>query len=105
MSDSHSNSFHLTYNSLNDAVDEAMKYLEPSSHQLLTVESVARAYTILQQAQAAVECHYGEQIISARFHQIKSILNNKNESQKCTALARWVYLSKTKVYALKVAVQ
>ncbi len=79
MSDSHSNSFHLTYNSLNDAVDEAMKYLEPPSHEPLTVESVARAYTILQQAQAAVECHYGEQI-SARFHQIKSILNNKNES-------------------------
>jgi hypothetical protein len=82
MSDSHSNSFHLTYNSLNDAVDEAMKYLEPSSHQLLTVESVARAYTILQQAQAAVECHnHGEQI-SARFHQIKSILNKTSRENK-----------------------
>jgi hypothetical protein len=83
MSDSHSNSFHLTYNSLNDAVDEAMKYLEPppSSHEPLTVESVARAYTILQQAQAAVECHYGEQI-SARFHQIKSILNKTSRENK-----------------------
>jgi hypothetical protein len=82
MSDiNHSNSFHLTYNSLNDAVDEAMKYLEPPSHEEpLTVESVARAYTILQQAHA--ECHnnnHGEQV-NVRFHQIKSILNKNNES-------------------------
>lgn len=72
------NNTHSIYKTINDAVDEAMKFLEPPFNEPLTVESVARAYSILQQQAAEMRSNHPDGSGNAHFRiqQIQSILSN-----------------------------
>lgn len=61
---------------LHHVVDEVMKYLEPPSHEKLTVESVRQAYTVLQRE--AIQG--GAAAAHLRVERIQSILDNDDAS-------------------------
>lgn len=68
---------------VHQVVDEAMRYLDPPPHESLTLDSVAHAYTILQQA-AAVSSDASH----LRVQEIASIMRHENTIDKDWILAQ-----------------